>query len=302
MTNALRIAVPLLAVAGIALVLACNQFIARPNPVKLQESVANRSNAPSIPTRLLSILEKRDQFPPRSLLTNSQPGDEGILLDAFKSATNLNQRGSLVWGLAFVGGDASVEALRHMMTDEFAGRKLTGGEESSNEAGMLQDTLFAVGVMAARNQKAFELLKQGTDPWFWQKNVSWESRYGPDNYGIMAGRCIQGLGISGRKEVPEILEALSKRRLLNEPDPAPFKRTLCGEMVDAAFYFAVIRDEGRDALYGRLFTDSGDTLDPDGRRERWSATPEGKRWREWYAEFSKRATAEALEREKALKQ
>lgn len=262
----------------------------------------NRTNSPAIPARLVGVLENRDQFPSRSLLTNSQPGDERILIDAYRSTTNLETRGSLIWGLAFVGGDASVATLRHTLTDEFAGKRLTGGgKEYSNQASMIQNMILAIGFLAARNDKAFELLKEGTDPWFWQKNVRWESRYGSDSFGIMAGRCIQALGISGRKEVPEILDTLSKERLINEPDPAPFKRTLSGSVVDAAFYFAVIRDEGRNSLYAELFDNHSDLLDEHGRRQQWRATAEGKRWSEWYLDFSKRSTAEALEREKAQK-
>lgn len=224
--------------------------------------------------------------------------DEPILLKEYLGKTNVTGTMSLTWALAFVGGDATVEAFKHTLTDKFQGTQLTGGNgnEDTDEASVMHSTVWALGLLAKRNDAAFAFLQRGTDPWFWQKNIKWKSSNNEGDYGSLAGRAIESIGISGRKDVPDILEALSKLPLVNEPDPSLIKGSFSGALLSAAFYYALIRDEGDEAFFQRFLHSSSDVFDADGKYRKWKATPEGIKWREWRDKFNKAETADMLKK------
>lgn len=254
------------------------------------------------PSRLQPILNNRREVPSATIRAKLLPSDEVILLRAYQGTTNLQDRNSLTWSLAYIGGDTTTAAFEHALTDEFAGRLLRRVKMTNDfdESDSLHDTVFALGILAIRNDKAFALLQKGTDSWFWQKSVRWQSDYGTDNYGILAGRSIQALGISGRPEVAVLLEKLKDTRLTNDTESGPYRRTLNGALMDAVFYDWLIHNESRDA-FDRQFFFGSDIFDRDGYHKKWSDTESGKKWRAWSNEFEKKALAEMEERERAQK-
>lgn len=248
-------------------------------------------------SRLGPILAHLPDRPSLSVLKNLRESDEAVLLATYKNTTNLLERTSLTWALAFIGGDASFAALMHTLTDEFKGRLITSHvlSETTDERRLMFNSVEALGLMAARNDAAFAFLQQGTDPWFWQRSVGWKSHGGPSDYGRLTSAAIAAVGRSGRKELPDILEALTKQPLENSPDPANLRRTFNFDVVMAAFQNAFIRDRGREAFLEWYFSPPSDTLSNDGGARKWFATPEGKKWKEWSDKFE----AETLARRKA---
>lgn len=228
-------------------------------------------------------------------LRTLRESDEAVLLAAYKNTTNLLERTSLTWALAYIGSDASFAALKHTLTDEFKGQLITSHSysETTSETDLMFNTVEALGLMAARNDAAFAFLQQGADPWFWQRSVGWKSHQGPSDYGLLTSRAIRAIGMSGHKEVPDILEALSKQPLENSPDPANGRRTFNGAVCRAAFENAFIRDRGREAfLEWWDFKFDDDAGVNDGGRKQWQATPEGKKWTEWRDKFDQEKLAQ----------
>lgn len=274
-----------------------------------QSANAGKTSAPrSVPaaelpsttksSQVIKILAERTEIPSLATLAKLTVDDEPALLSAYRSETNMHERMGLVWSLAYIGGDASLAAFQHTLTEEFAGQDLTGGRDrvpTEKELFMI-NLVWAIGVMAQKNDKAFDLLKRGTDPWFWQKNVTWKSVFNEDIYGMLTVRSMQSIGISGRRMVPEIFENLSKQSLINEPDPIPLKRTMNGGVVDGAFYYSIFREEGRDGFLQWFFTPKTDVFDEDGKFARWCATDDGKKWRQWSDEFDKASLIKQRER------
>lgn len=255
-----------------------------PMPAKETKPVSAVKSSPAI-----HILAHPTEMPALSTLAKLKPADEDGLLIEYQRKTNMFERIALVWSLAYIGGDASLAAFRHTLTDEFAGRQLSSGhgEETSNEANLMHQLIWAIGVAAQKNDTALDFLKQGTDPWFWQKNVKWKSNYFADNYGILAETAMTAIGMSGRREVPEIFEALTKLPLINEADPNVLKRTLNGALVDAAFFNSIVREEGHEGFLQWFLTPKGHVFDSDGKFARWSATADGRKWHQWSDEREK---------------
>ena len=273
----------------------------KPDEVTAQaEKAGAKLSEAGIPAHLKTILENRRSFPPRLSRTNTFPADEIILLKAYQATTNLADRYSLTWALSQIGGDATVATFEHALTDEFARQTLRRGMTARDfdESDYMHGLVYALGFLAVRNDKAFTLLQKGVDPWFWHKNVRWQSDYGADNYGILAGRSIVGIGISGRAEASVLLEKLKDTRLTNDTDPGPYRRTLWDGLMDAAFYNWLIHAEGREA-FERHFSSDSDVFDHDGRFRKWQASEDGKKWGAWAAKFRQKAQAEMEERERA---
>ena len=247
--------------------------------------------------RLAPVFAEYPRLIPLSVLQSLRAEDESILIAAYQHTPNLIERRSLTWTLGYIGSDRAVEVLKHALTDEFKGRMLTGGNgtETTDEAHIMCETVQALGLAAMKNEAAFNFVKQGTDPWFWKRTIGWTSSNKADDYGMLASDAIVATAQSGRKEVPTILEELSKQPLMNTTDPRPYRRNLSGAVVDAAFFYAVIRDQGREAYMGMFLTSEGEGIYDDGNRyAKWSATPEGQKWGEWYQDHHKSATAQRL--------
>lgn len=249
---------------------------ARRPPQRMTERIERAKTDP----HLGPVFADPEGAAPLTVLKSLRATDEPVLLEAYQRTTNLLERYSLTMALAFAGGDATVAAFKHTLTDEFKGRHITTRHysETTDEMRIMLTTVDALGLMASRNDAAFALLKDGTDPWFWQRSVGWKSSLGPDGYGILTSRSIKAIGMTGRKEMPEILEAFSKQPLENSPDPRNWKRTFNSEVVVAAFHYAFVHDRGREAFWEWYYcAPQEDTFPNNGKYSKWKATPEGKK-------------------------
>lgn len=155
-------------------------------------------------SHVIQILENPDEMPALAVLAKLTVDDEAVLLAEYRRKTNMSERCALFWSLAFLGGDASLNAFKHTLTDEYAGRRVGSNPDPENfgEELILRQLVWAIGVMAQKNDKAFDLLKQGTDPWYWHKTAKWKTAFAGDLSGQLAVGTMQAIGMSGRKEVP----------------------------------------------------------------------------------------------------
>lgn len=132
------------------------------------------------------------------------------------------------------------------------------------------------------------MLKQGTDAEYWSKAARWQAQDADNEFRTLAGRCMQGIGISGRKEAPDLLDSIAKAMKQPSVERWPFVRAINGELLEGAFFYAIIREEGRPAFLARFFGGGeNDVFVSGGLWGKWSATPEGQKWNAWDDNFRK---------------
>jgi len=235
-----------------------------------------------VPNYLLPVInppDSRTKRPKWDFLSQLTPQDRDFLNAAYAQEPDLVNRSAMIWVLGFVGDERTVNLLEHTLTLEFTGRQLsTIGEADPCEEPVMLYALEALGLLASHNETAFAFLKQGVDPQIWKSIAQWQSNLGADSYGILASRCIQALGMSGRPEVEKILLNLREADLVNRTDPHPTTaRTLHGAVVDAAFYHYFIKNRGHEEFKMQVANRNLDQF-----REAWSQTDVGKEWKAWY--------------------
>ena len=253
------------------------------------ERTPTPSATAAIPEHLRPILEDRSNFLPPSALVRITPGDVELLHEAYRQTTNILERHSLTWALAFVGNEESVQMFKQALTQDFAGKRLTGmgPGETTDEEYVLFHTVQALGHLAAKYDSAYDFIKQA-DISFWEANAQWESKRGFDTVGSVRAFSIHALGLSGRPEVPELLEKMKSDNLVyrSETDSSSF-RGLDGSVVQAAFYYDTIQTRGRDFLCENL------ELEPRFKLfKAWSETESGKKWRAWSKQVSEKRFSE----------
>lgn len=255
-----------------------------------QTGGANQHVTPKIPLRLAPILDVPSELPTLAAFRALLPEDERPLLQAYQLKTNLYDRIAITWALGFVGGDATVPVFKRALTDEFSRRRLDPGIPGriTREVLVLRQTVSALGLIAERSNAAFDFLKQGADPAFWKREAHWQLDVSSeDEYRILAGKCIAAIGMSGRKEAPEFFESLARTMKPPVMMRWPYERTLNDDVVNGAYYYATVRDEGRQVLISRLLGDETDVFEALKPQVNWAATPEGKKWAEWCANFER---------------
>lgn len=170
---------------------------------------------------------------------------------------------SLVYELGIRGVEDSLELLRGQLESDYGGRVLSQEEEAAINA-----CARSIGLLAMRSESAFAFLLSATDPVYWSGRCSWKSTVtGRDCAATTARACIKALGISGRDEVPALLEQLAAR-------DQDFVHAYAGAIADAAMYHWRHIHQGREAvLPGSICSVSAS--DP------WLESPEGQRWRTW---------------------
>lgn len=257
------------------------QTSAQPN--SKPASRTNRSSSIAQDEILRPLFSSARSRPSLDVLQMLRPEHRTELTDYYRSHHSPLERHAITWALGFVGDDESVALLINALTNDYREKKLIGssGGIGGNEESAVQNTIYALGFLGARYDSAFKFLTNATTARFWATNGAWLSERGTDEFGILAGRAIVAIGMTGRREVPDILAAMKEQPLKNDLDASSLARTLEGPVVDAAFYYSMIRDRGLDAFLHRFFG-SGEPFDADGSFRKWQGTEEGKSWMEWY--------------------
>jgi len=168
---------------------------------------------------LQSVLNDLSEIPDIEPLTKLTPEDGKIALEIYTRTPQLLDRRALVWALGYAGDEKAVEALIFSLTREFSGKHLTSEieEETTDEEYVLLNAVTALGFLASKYDSAFAFLLKGTEDAFWKESKRWSSERSKLGNGsdfsveMLVGYCIQGLGQSGRHEVPSILQKLKKR-------------------------------------------------------------------------------------------
>lgn len=120
------------------------------------------------------------------------------LNECYRSRTNLVDRAELTTVLGKIGNEQTVAHFIHCLTAEQAGKVFNEKDHpfGHDPESVLFNPTAALGVLASRYDSAFEFLKQGVRPEFWDATIQWKSEKGPRTVGMMTSDTIEVLGSS----------------------------------------------------------------------------------------------------------
>jgi hypothetical protein len=228
--------------------------------------------------RIKPIVQNWWAVPQLELVKGLTSSDLDALLRLYRQETNLVRRRAMTLALGFAGEERAVPLFTNTLTGEFRGRRLMDrGNSTVNEEGVMLTTLEMLGMLAAKSDAAYDFLKRGLDPVFWQQNLKWSTQDTADEYGVLAGRALGSLAYSGRPEIPGLLQKLKDNPMLNTADPrVDLRRTGEGSVVDAAFWYDLTQQRGLD--YIKRICGTEQVFE---EWNRWKETQSGRRWRDW---------------------
>jgi hypothetical protein len=224
------------------------------------------SNDPPASNSILSTLktEPRKALPPSKVGVLSA-GEEAELLGVYRSITNPLQRFGVMTALACGGGDASFQAFRHSLEEEFRGKNFSSQEESA-----VLLTARSIGLLAPRSAAAWEYVKSGCFPQKWMQIEKWKgTRRNADFY--LADYCIQGVGLAGTPEARAFLVQLTEQ--LERKDAME----LYSAVLSAAADLDICESKGRDGFLDHVFMQH----EHYDLYERWKSSEKAKPWLEW---------------------
>src|SRR5207302_5623048 len=120
----------------------------------------------AIPERLEPLMRK--DAPNRSAATNATPSDEELLLLIYKKTDDFSQKAALTWALAYIGNAEVATNFLWQVSSRFRWREISQEQEE-----LCLETIQALGFLAARYEAAFELLRKGANPSWWQEHQYW---------------------------------------------------------------------------------------------------------------------------------
>lgn len=170
--------------------------------------------------------------------------------------------------LAYVADERVVDLYQRTLFKDYQGLRLTQAD-----ADLITGLVVLMGHLASRYDEALDFLRPGLDEAYWRSNVTWTIE-GDSPAGSLVASSIRGLALCGKQEGWDVV--LQKRQTAS---PEYLKR-YAGSMVDAAAWWAAIRDHGRDYLAGKKDRAGMDLF------VQWASTKEGLEWRRWAARIN----------------
>jgi hypothetical protein len=197
---------------------------------------------------------------------NLSARDKPALILQIQRTTNHLQKVYLAEALSRFQDDEAASAIIELLREGFTGVNLDNEQEPGLYGG-ISGVVLALGHTARKSDVAYEFLKEGINPDFWSGLVNWESKIKENLCAGYASLAIQGLGKSGRPEVPQILQELKKRdQIIRTPNPEHSSQRAGGIATAARLHSNALREQ------------SGL---PKVDFEEWRQTPEGKEWTDW---------------------
>ncbi len=216
----------------------------------------------------------------RDYLTNLTAADVEILKQWYQQlGTNLTAKGALTWTLGYAGDEEVVEMFKYALFEEYAGKQLTSGssEKTNEEAVLFENTVKALGFLASKYDSAYELIKQGTNPAFWEGRVKWTSRWSNDTVRMLVYSSIISIGGTGRPDSLEFINHLKEQTFVNGVGQEAGRTPFAAPLVDSAFLYDLVAEHGVETYKLILLTEARTQLQAD-----WFAhTENGRQWFAW---------------------
>jgi hypothetical protein len=193
--------------------------------------------------------------------------DIGMLVKRYHEIPSVTNKWGITAALAYRGDERVLELFWNTLTLEYAGRQFLDSRQETSEAMQLATMMSFLGYQAARSEKAFDLLKDGIKPTFWETNVTWSVHGQPASY-YLVGASIKGLAWSGRDDAWQVVLDLKTK------GDAGYLKQYSGAIVDAAFcrYLIVNGKVGQSA-----------NKNPLADLVAWQeSTPDGRAWQQWH--------------------
>jgi hypothetical protein len=130
--------------------------------------------------------------PPPPWLSALKPGDKMLLLSRYRSESQLSNKLALTIALSFIGDEEVAEEFRKTLLKTPFDHVLNFNEEH-----VILSTVEGLGMIAHTYESGLPFLRQATDPRYWKQNAPWKTHMGERQYGVVAGRALGAIAMSG---------------------------------------------------------------------------------------------------------
>jgi len=193
------------------------------------------------------------------------PATEEALIARYQKAASIKAKFSIMRVLAFGGSERSIPLMTNALLGEFRGKHVT-----REEAGTLLDIPTCLGILGHREPLAVEFLWQAKEPGVIQAENLWQDLEGFPTVATVQGRCITGLGFSGRADVRPYFDHWwlhPEEVAARDFDDAAIRDALC-------FLWSIDR-HGWDKAMDEVLCDIQRSM---GEWRAWRASPDGQAW------------------------
>lgn len=252
----------------------------KPQPLTVlkgsQPMVSFETRTNSLSEHLKPLIENPSKVPSPNLFLNLTLADKSSIVNLYKSGRELTNLVALTWALTAFRDDETAQLFVDTLTSTFGGKVL-----STEERKVMRDTVWALGFVASDSDLAFRFATNAVSPEFWRVRRNWtvdERTLESDQNRAFSGLAVQAMGLSGRTEVPQILDQLTN---------SEFGKAISGAIVDAFFKHDFIKEKSLDAYRREILKDgSAEAYD------HWAQTPRGGQFVEWYLQAQRTSTEE----------
>ncbi len=228
-----------------------------------------------LPEAIERLLARPGQVAKMREVPPLEPGTVAELLRRYAATGSVTNKYQIARILIFAGKTELVPAILNTLTNEYRGKTLT-----LEEIAKLSDLPMWLGLLAATDDRTFEFLVHSCSVDFWESiKLGWRSNDQGADSRLMAGRSLQGLGLSNRAEVWQFFEELRADPVRAAEEYFDFT----GAIVDSAYVRDLIQEHGlQRAMDDYLY-------DPQVSRafSVWWKTPNGVQWMDWYMEVGR---------------
>lgn len=246
-----------------------NQSTLRLPMAKSVPSAGAKDNQPFEAAGFLERLGPRPRFKDTPVM---DVGTQQELIRHYEALASFTDKNRILRVLAFQGTPELVRPLlERAVIEEYAGQEL-----DPVESAQLAYVLQLIGILAARDEASLAFLMKHTSRRAWAGKTLWQIRSGgqsePVPSHILVSEAIQGLGMSGRSEVADWLEAVKRGAQLEA-------REFPGAVLSAAFLWRVVNTKGLEYVLDEVvYSPEQATI----AYHEWKLTSEGTDWDKWY--------------------
>lgn len=242
-----------------------------------RQAVVSAANALS--PALLALLDRArpwsyTQWPKPSEIPKLDAATQVEVVHRFQAPGSPTNKWILSHVLAFGGNAQVIGVFAKALTNDYAGKHLTTGENAA-----LATLLQFIGVIAHRYPEAVGALQQMRQQDYWRGVRLWDTPADrTESYTVrsLVGSAIKGLAWSGQPEADRMLEHF-------RDNPAMASgQSIDGAVIDAACIHYLVAKHGFEPAWNLIRPPAA--ADPSGMRVfvKWvQETPEGQQWWRW---------------------
>lgn len=215
--------------------------------------------------RLADLTTPGQSRPSSALIEQFNTEDAGRAAKLVESQSDLTQSRGLVWAIGFKGDDRATPAIKSLLERDHEAKPLEDAQEQ-----VIFESVQALGLAANRDKRAYDFVKQGTDPDFWTSRYTWKARRGDHTLSMLASYSIHAIGLSGRPEAKADIQELRTRNPY-------YLHKFAGDIVQAMYLEWIRETLGAEGLREFLLTPQNN----NPLWQKWEASAEGAKAVAW---------------------